>query len=157
MGWYDNNHWQCTNAMVMNSFIQNCSRLSKIPLPLFAKSSHSHIILPPHPYLVHPDDYTPVVRNMHLGPNTGIYIPRESGISLYTNVLALRLDVRRGCQVALVEQIHKIHSVLPCPSSTPNPLYHSLTVLDTLHTLHKVSKKFPNWQTNCTCLPPWYR
>ena len=74
---------------------------------------------------------------MHLGPNTGIYIPCESGIPLYINVLALRLDVRRGCQVALVEQIHKIYSVLPCPSPTPNLLFHSLKVREFPPFCHK--------------------
>ena len=86
---------------------------------------------------MHPDDSKPVVRNIHLGPNTGIYIPRESGIPLYTNVLALRLDVRRGCQVALVEQIHKIYSVLPCPSPTSNLLFHSLEVREFPPFCHK--------------------
>ena len=86
---------------------------------------------------MHPDDSTPVVRNIHLGPNTRIYIPRESGIPLYTNVLALRLDVRRGCQVALVEQIHKIYSVLPCPSPTSNLLFHSLEVQEFPPSCHK--------------------
>ena len=74
---------------------------------------------------------------MHLGPNTGIYIPRESGIPLYTNILVLRLDVRRGCQEALVEQIHKIYLVLPCPSPTPNLFFHSLDVLEFPPSCHK--------------------
>ena len=119
-------------------FYQICSRQSKVPIALISQTiPFPHNPSPLHQYLVHPDDSTPVVRNIHLGPNTGIYIPCESGFPLYTNVLALRLDVRRGCQVALVEQIHKIYSVLPCPSPTSNLLFQSLEVREFPPFCHK--------------------
>ena len=45
------NIWQCTDAMIMNSFTKSVQDSLKCQLPLFPKPSHSHIILPPSPVL----------------------------------------------------------------------------------------------------------